>query len=95
MVVRQITNSSFNVPILIDRDNNLIAGYGRLLACRERGWSDVLPSESAAFGAGIDPDLPAGPHGHPSQRHVLTKEIPVLHLVAGNDGTPATSQATT
>ena len=34
--IRQIANSieafGFNVPILIDRDGNVIAGHGRLLA---------------------------------------------------------------
>jgi DNA modification methylase len=43
--VRQIANSiqtfGFNVPVLIDRDNNVIAGHGRLLACRELGWTEV------------------------------------------------------
>jgi ParB-like chromosome segregation protein Spo0J len=37
--IRQIANSiqvfDFNVPILIDRDNKVIAGHGRLFACRE------------------------------------------------------------
>jgi DNA modification methylase len=43
--IRQIANSieafGFNVPILIDRDGNVIAGHGRLLACRERGITEV------------------------------------------------------
>src|SRR6266446_6780507 len=43
--IRQIANSieafGFNVPILIDRDDKLIAGHGRTLACRELGWSEV------------------------------------------------------
>ncbi|TMJ46025.1 MAG: DNA methylase N-4, partial [Alphaproteobacteria bacterium] len=43
--IRQIANSieafGFNVPILIDRDDKVIAGHGRLLACRELGWSEV------------------------------------------------------
>jgi DNA modification methylase len=43
--IRQIANSiatfGFNVPILIDRDDNLIAGHGRLAACCELGWSEV------------------------------------------------------
>ena len=42
---RQIASSiatfGFNVPILIDREDNVIAGHGRLLACRELGWSEV------------------------------------------------------
>jgi len=42
---RQIASSiatfGFNVPILIDREDNVIAGNGRLLACRELGWSEV------------------------------------------------------
>ena len=43
--IRQIANSieafGFNVPILIDRDGRVIAGHGRLLACRELGWQEV------------------------------------------------------
>jgi DNA modification methylase len=43
--IRQIAQSiesfGFNVPLLIDRDLNVIAGHGRLLACRRLGWSEV------------------------------------------------------
>ncbi len=43
--VRQIANSikafGFNVPVLIDGDLKVIAGHGRLLACRELGWTEV------------------------------------------------------
>ena len=43
--IRQIANSikafGFNVPILIDRNGNVIAGHGRLLACRELGITKV------------------------------------------------------
>ncbi len=43
--IRQIANSiktfDFNVPILIDRDDKVIAGHGRLLACDELGWTEV------------------------------------------------------
>src|SRR5271169_1029319 len=43
--IRQIADSikafDFNVPILIDRDDNVIAGHGRLGACRELGWGEV------------------------------------------------------
>jgi ParB-like chromosome segregation protein Spo0J len=31
----------FNVPVLIDRHGNVLAGHGRLLACREPGWTEV------------------------------------------------------
>ena len=43
--IRKIANSigtfGFNVPILIDRNGNVIAGHGRLLACRELGITKV------------------------------------------------------
>ena len=43
--IRQIVESikafGFNVPILIDRDGNVIAGHGRRAACCELGWSEV------------------------------------------------------
>jgi DNA modification methylase len=59
--IRQIANSikafGFNVPILIDRDGNVIAGHGRLLACRELGITEVptlcldhlTPAQARAF----------------------------------------------
>lgn len=43
--VRQIARSveafGFNVPILVDGSGQVIAGHGRLLACRELGWTEV------------------------------------------------------
>ena len=43
--IRQIAKSiqtfGFNVPILIDRDGNVIAGHGRLSAARHIGWTEV------------------------------------------------------
>jgi DNA modification methylase len=43
--VRQIAESikafGFNVPILIDREDNVVAGDGRLAACRELGMTQV------------------------------------------------------
>jgi hypothetical protein len=43
--IRQIRDSieafGFVVPILIDRDGNVIAGHGRLLAAKALGWSEV------------------------------------------------------
>jgi DNA modification methylase len=60
--IRQIANSietfGFNVPILIDRDGNVIAGHGRLLAAREVGMTEVptlcldhlTPAQVRAFG---------------------------------------------
>jgi DNA modification methylase len=43
--IRQIANSieifGFNVPVLVDAELKIIAGHGRLLACRELGWSEV------------------------------------------------------
>ena len=43
--IRQIAESirvfGFNVPILVDRDLNVISGHGRLMACRELGMTEV------------------------------------------------------
>jgi DNA modification methylase len=59
--VRQIAASieafGFNVPILIDREGKVIAGHGRLAACRALGWSEVptlcldhlTPAQARAF----------------------------------------------
>jgi DNA modification methylase len=43
--IRQIADSvkafGFNVPVLVDSKLAVIAGHGRVLACRELGWSEV------------------------------------------------------
>ncbi|MDO8432460.1 MAG: ParB/Srx family N-terminal domain-containing protein [Candidatus Binatus sp.] len=43
--VRQIARSieafGFNVPVLIDGNRKVIAGHGRVLACKLMGWSEV------------------------------------------------------
>jgi DNA modification methylase len=43
--VRQLAASieafGFNVPILIDARNQVIAGHGRLAACKRSGWAEV------------------------------------------------------
>lgn len=43
--VRQIARSieafGFNVPILVDEKDQVVAGHGRLLACKELGWEEV------------------------------------------------------
>jgi len=45
--VRQIAQSiesfGFNVPLLIDDQQKVIAGHGRLLAARKMGW-DTVPA---------------------------------------------------
>src|SRR5438067_1630935 len=59
--IRQIAASiktfGFNVPILVDRDYQVVAGHGRLAACHELGWSEVptlcldhlSPAQARAF----------------------------------------------
>jgi hypothetical protein len=59
--IRKIADSmqafGFNVPVLIDRENKVVAGHGRLLACGELGWSEVptlcldhlTPAQARAF----------------------------------------------
>jgi DNA modification methylase len=43
--IRQIARSievfGFNVPVLIDSKLKVIAGHGRVMACRQLGWSEV------------------------------------------------------
>jgi DNA modification methylase len=43
--IRQIAKSiktfGFNVPVLVDAESNVVAGHGRLLACRQLGWTTV------------------------------------------------------
>ncbi len=38
---RSIEKFGFNVPILIDETGRVIAGHGRVLACRRLGWTEV------------------------------------------------------
>jgi DNA modification methylase len=40
-IARSIEAFGFNVPVLLDRDDNVVAGHGRLLACAELGWTEV------------------------------------------------------
>lgn len=43
--IRQIASSiekfGFNVPVLVDAQDTLITGEGRVLACQLLGWTDV------------------------------------------------------
>ena len=56
-IAKSIKTFDFNVPILIDRDGTVIAGHGRLLACRELGMDEVptlclehlTPTQARAF----------------------------------------------
>src|SRR5437899_4534246 len=40
-LARSIETFDFTVPALVDRDGNVIAGHGRMMACRELGWSEI------------------------------------------------------
>jgi ParB-like chromosome segregation protein Spo0J len=40
-IARSIATFGFNVPVLVDADDKVMAGHGRLLACRELGWSEA------------------------------------------------------
>src|SRR5258708_281235 len=40
-LARSIETFGFTVPALVDREGNVIAGHGRILACRELGWSEI------------------------------------------------------
>lgn len=40
-IAASIREFGFNAPILIDQDNGVIAGHGRLEAARKLGWSEV------------------------------------------------------
>lgn len=40
-IAGSIVEFGFNVPVLIDRNNNLIAGHGRVLAARKLGMEEV------------------------------------------------------
>ena len=40
-ISRSIKSFGFNVPILVDTDNRILAGHGRFLAAQLLGWSEV------------------------------------------------------
>src|SRR5438477_2526861 len=40
-LARSIETFGFTVPALVDADSNVIAGHGRILACRELGWREI------------------------------------------------------
>ena len=40
-IAKSITAFGFNVPVLIDAQHRVIAGHGRILACKQLGWTDV------------------------------------------------------
>jgi len=40
-LARSIETFGFNVPVLVRTGNTVIAGQGRVLACRELGWSEI------------------------------------------------------
>jgi DNA modification methylase len=40
-IARSIQAFGFNVPVLVDAQFKVIAGHGRLSACRELGWTEV------------------------------------------------------
>ena len=68
-IAQSIEAFGFNVPILVDNLQNVVAGHGRLLAARKLGWNTVpviklKPSHRIAV-LGI-PD-----RGQPSDRKLL------------------------
>lgn len=40
-IARSIETFGFNVPVLVDKNSQLIAGHGRLEACKLLGWTEV------------------------------------------------------
>tara|TARA_R110000796_G_scaffold252434_1_gene386760 strand:+ start:243 stop:848 length:606 start_codon:yes stop_codon:yes gene_type:complete len=41
LIINSIKKFGFTNPLLIDEDNNIIAGHGRLLAVKKMEWQDV------------------------------------------------------
>lgn len=56
-IARSIEAFAFNAPVLIDRDGKILAGHGRVLACRKLGWTEIpvirlehlTPEQARAF----------------------------------------------
>ena len=40
-IARSIKSFGFNVPVLIDENNKVLSGHGRILACKKLGWTEV------------------------------------------------------
>jgi DNA modification methylase len=40
-ISRSIESFGFNAPVVIDRNNNILCGHGRVLACQRLGWHEV------------------------------------------------------
>ncbi len=40
-IARSIESFGFNVPVLIGAGRRVLAGHGRIMACKELGWSEV------------------------------------------------------
>jgi ParB-like chromosome segregation protein Spo0J len=40
-IAKSIASFGFNVPVLIDAQQSVIAGHGRVLAAKELGWTEV------------------------------------------------------
>jgi len=41
LLVKNIEKFGFTTPVLISKDNNVIAGHGRLMAVKKMGWTEV------------------------------------------------------
>jgi ParB-like chromosome segregation protein Spo0J len=56
-IAASITAFNFNVPVLIDQGDKVLAGHGRVLACRKLGWTEIpvirlehlTPDQARAF----------------------------------------------
>ena len=56
-IAASIEAFAFNVPVLVDRDGKVLAGHGRVMACRQLGWTDIpvirlehlTPAQALAF----------------------------------------------
>ena len=56
-IAASIQSFGFNVPILLDREDRVVAGHGRLAACRLLGWTEIptirlehlSPAQARAF----------------------------------------------
>jgi DNA modification methylase len=56
-IAKSISTFGFNVPVLVDGDLKVVAGHGRIQACRQLGWTTVptislahlTPAQAKAF----------------------------------------------
>ena len=57
-IAKSIASFGFNVPVLVDAEQSVIAGHGRVLAAKELGWTRSLRSSISTPRSGAPSQSP-------------------------------------